>query len=478
MAKLSVFAPSKKWLVVASLALAITLLIFRYSTDPVPPPFERHQLVDLELESSRIRGELPPKNAARVPRKHGYVYYRNSGGQQTAGMRALMSLQCFASTFGLPVHIVEPFTENSDLMIEPRNFEEMQQKEYLTLGDLVDITHFNEESKKGGYPILDSAKEFLKNAPRKKIYLEIEPVNCKKNDDKIDFLPKSCRKTEVENENISAEYNFQVVRTACIKCCKHNSSTPLIEADRIINHIYQQYQPNEVTLEVNFWTGKLFIPSTTMEDPMHCSEDSRIRQEIIIPSSRLLFDAKNYLSQYTSSNFVITIMLRFELFFSKNPMENIQKCVDTVRTEVKEIRQKQLNSSLVVTADVGESKSYKQIYEQFQANNVYNDVMDASTAFITELYEHKWTIKQWKDSFRKISTSPDKGYIATMERTIAGKSSCLILFGGGTFQEQALLDYVKNHPDPSEWCIRFICPHTDYSAQNLQRITHNLISLQ
>ena len=430
------------------------------------------KLPSSEAHSSR-HGSRPAST------QYGYAYILDTLGQQSAGMRGVLSLQCWVASFGLPVHIVEPVIVSGHLTSASKQFLEGKH-DTLTFSDIVNVTHFNEESRKEGFPTLVGAKEFLNKAPRKKVVLKMFKVKC--GHDKVDFLWKDCSSDAISNNLV--EYNFHVVQTACIKYCANNITLPLIDANVITRHIYQQYKPNEVTLEVRAWNGELFIPSSKMKDPMHCRGLSIQRQEIISPSSRVLLDAKNYLRQYARSGFVITIMLRFEWFiaannkYKRNPLNEIKSCADKTKTELERIRQKEVDSSLVVTADVGESSSFKRTIVRAKATVTYEDIFDVGTSFITELYEHKWKYTQWKDSFTKSSTSSDSGYVAAMHRAIAANSSCLILFGGGAYQKLALLDYIKNHPDPSEWCIRFICIQKNADTQDYQNITHNLVSLQ
>ena len=49
------------------------------------------------------------------------------------------------------------------------------------------------------------------------------------------------------------------------------------------------------------------------------------------------------------------------------------------------------------------------------------------------------------------------GYIAAFQRTLASRADCLVLVGGGYFQELALNDYKRNHPDRSTWYIYIVC---------------------
>ena len=55
--------------------------------------------------------------------------------------------------------------------------------------------------------------------------------------------------------------------------------------------------------------------------------------------------------------------------------------------------------------------------------------------------------------FHTLSTA----YIAALQRTIASRSDCLLLFGRGNFQEVALSAYLRNHPNKVTRCVHIVC---------------------
>ena len=76
----------------------------------------------------------------------------------------------------------------------------------------------------------------------------------------------------------------------------------------------------------------------------------------------------------------------------------------------------------------------------------------------SKLFKDGWTFNEWEQSFTEVASIADNGgYIAAFQRTLASRADCLILIGGGYFQELALNDYKRNHPDKSRWCIHLIC---------------------
>ena len=80
-----------------------------------------------------------------------------------------------------------------------------------------------------------------------------------------------------------------------------------------------------------------------------------------------------------------------------------------------------------------------------------------------------------EESFAQVaSVANSGGYMAALQRTIASKADCLILVGGGYFQELALNDYKMNHPDKNKWCVHLVC--ATYSETLKQDLDGNVIN--
>lgn len=76
---------------------------------------------------------------------------------------------------------------------------------------------------------------------------------------------------------------------------------------------------------------------------------------------------------------------------------------------------------------------------------------------IMDLYSNKLTFEEWEESFNKATGGvKNNGYIAALQRTLASRAKCLVLVGGGSFQELALKDYLKNHPNKEDHCIHLL----------------------
>jgi len=133
----------------------------------------------------------------------------------------------------------------------------------------------------------------------------------------------------------------------------------------------------------------------------------------------------------------------------------IDKCLAEAIEKYEMIEKK--NTKPFLTVDIGEDASnfWAEALERFDA-----DMKTLETklfATISRIVGEEWDIKVWQESFRNIGQTRNAGYIAALQRTIASNSDCLILVGGGHFQNIAFQDYKRNHPNEEEQCIHYVC---------------------
>ena len=87
---------------------------------------------------------------------------------------------------------------------------------------------------------------------------------------------------------------------------------------------------------------------------------------------------------------------------------------------------------------------------------------------ISSLFESGWNFKNWEESFTKATGGiEDKSYIAALQRTLATRAECLIMIGGGSFQDLTMKDYNRKHPRKKDQCIHSV--HTTNVEYVLKR---------
>ena len=96
---------------------------------------------------------------------HGYIVPVSYSGQQGSGIQAFISLQCWMSSFNLPMHLLEPVMLNNIFPISQNTSDSMK------FSDLFDIHNFNRVSETLGYPIVATRKEFFSAAQRETILM-------------------------------------------------------------------------------------------------------------------------------------------------------------------------------------------------------------------------------------------------------------------------------------------------------------------
>ena len=149
--------------IVTVVGLLVILCYYVPSQEPPPTP----QILSAPDYYTTAHTEVPLKSTSPEPR--GYVLTLKYGGQQGAGVRSLLSQQCWAESFHLPMYIVEPFIEESICGI-PSDLTKTEN--VLRMSDFFDIDHFNEASRNDGYAEVASWEDFLRSAPRKVIVIQ------------------------------------------------------------------------------------------------------------------------------------------------------------------------------------------------------------------------------------------------------------------------------------------------------------------
>ena len=159
------------------------------------------------------------------------------------------------------------------------------------------------------------------------------------------------------------------------------------------------------------------------------------------------------------------IRLEHAVFLTrKNHKYNINKCLD----DLVKIYQGSNCTVPIVTANIG--KSWNKIVK----DEAWMSSLKAQTLnTIQVLLNHKMSFERWEKSFVEAAGGvTNRGYIAALQRVIASRADCLVLMGGGSFQDLTLQDYIHFHKDRDKWCIRLICTHNE--ALLRQRMENNL----
>ena len=416
-----------------------------------------------------------------LPYGSGFLLTLEYTGQLVAGVRALLSQQCWVTSFKLPLTIVEPFSNDSRLVHSHNLWYTFTQKRgAVRFSDHFNLQHFNEESLKSGDPLLATWREFIHTAPRKVILLTIEDVHhagclvyekevCNFKQEDSTFMKSfftGCQVPERSKEVINdlRKLNFHVVREVCLNCQYEMSPQIHMSPDLITRHIFGPHEARSVTLVINKWRFSMKI-TRNCEEVETCKNEKIVLPQRFIKSPALVRDANWYISSYYGSNKVIAIMIRIEWYFishrkdETDPVECTEKVLDVVRDLQKERELR--GSKPFLSMDIGAYGSGTFKYTIMHTNTSktkYDRVLNKMQGFVKELFSDIWTFDDWEKSFQTVPNVPnERGYIATLQGTIASRADCLILMGGGHFQHLALQGYLDLHPRAEEQCIKYVC---------------------
>ena len=397
-------------------------------------------------------------------RGHGYILSLSDGGQQGAGARGLVSQQCWAGSFGLPMYIVEPFIQSStfDNTINAHSI-----KSALKFRDYFDIKHFNHISENKHYPQLASWEDFLKNAPRQVIYVNMRKRNGKGEAPSINWeagnSQHSLARTKLPSGmHILTEHNFRVVKAITLS---YNTwyNTRAFKKSELNDAIFKRWNPAHVTVVFTLWTQFWYVPNHKLKKPSICGpavSEMNLQRTMFYPSEQLIKHVKYYEEQFQRSKTSVAVMMRVERSLMGGHSEHIRFCLKQTKSVALKKWQNHPSGSIFATVDIGKyaSTSFKKTYPSVvkKSSKLLKEIKDT----MLSLYygRTKWTFSDWEKSFTKATGGiDDNGYIAALQRTIASRADCLVLMGGGNFQRLAVYEYAHIHLNRSKWCICLVC---------------------
>ena len=382
----------------------------------------------------------------------GYLATLEYGGQQGASVLSILNQQCFAGAgFNIlePVMAVSKFTATAQI----ENYA-------VPFSDLIDLSHFNNVSANLGYSKLLLRETFFQKAPKKIVFVELVK-SATRNLKVINTVWKtqtncSCCHTEgvVTKYRLLSrllEKGFCVVGIVTIQ---FRLNSCVFTERELRNVIFGKWAISEVTVVFSRWRYPWTVPSESFPS---CDLDklSNIRQ-YVEPSRKIIEDAKAYKRMWGSgSRTAVAVMFRFERLALRTCSKDtraksiacINFCINQALETTKELQATKAESNVFITMDIGN-------YGTVTMKNDFNFI-SIGERIIQTLQNSTLTFEEWEEKFTAISIH--KGYIAAVQRYIASEADCLVLVGGGFFQEMALNDYISKHSNKRFRCTRFVC---------------------
>ena len=435
------------------------------------------------LENGTAVSETRYFNSEQLFGGHGesdklYTIVMYLAGQQASGVQALINLQCRAHSLDLPMVILEP-------VIVKNKFKAMPTLEFSDSGatlirrdpvvqfhDLFDIESFNKLSEDMKYAQLLPRRSFFANAPRKIVFVvlyegemsevpkltKLWPKHSAPGNDCFDPLTSQLGSDPKYQLYQITKNGFCVVKVFLFRMTR---GEPLVFTEgQLKRYILSGMKVTEFTLVFNVWMPKFVLPGVKGRDCIHAGYHSS--KGHFQPSKRLLDNANYYEERFLNSHTKhLALMIRLEhvyTFLGRRKSRigdwTVKKCLDAAIQEVKSFQNDRSFGTPFVTLDVGRygSKSLKSV----GLENVEN-MTQYITNLLSSIHEGEWSLEEWEDSFTEATGGiEDSSYIAALQRTLASKAECLVLVGGGMFQELTMRKYMELH-NQEDWCIHFVC---------------------
>ena len=422
------------------------------------------------------------RTACGEPQCGGYVLVLRYSGQQGAGVKALSSLQQWIRDLNLPMTIVEPFIQSSILGIHPAK---VGVNKSVRFGEMFDLDNFNAVSRSEGLPEMTPWSAYSARTLGRAVYVNMVTIR----DRQAPFSPPTisweddpggerCQVAEITGPDESSVSLCQARR---VEAYWKFASTHALSSDEVYNTILGGLDPSSVTLIFSIWRGPWQVQKD--EGTADVSQDLKYKDSQSLRNSVVSYQ-NIFLSPHAvgpesinvAESKYIAVMIRAEHSIieflakrSKNISEDLENCLDQVVKETDAAMREVGASGLVVTSDVGYygSGSWRKTISSPEKGDL-GDVQGRVKRGVERLYAGRqdWTFKQWERSFVEASGGvEERGYVAALQRVLATdrRAGCLVLLGGGRFQELSLKQYLYNtRNNTHSRCIRMVCMRRKY----------------
>ena len=406
----------------------------------------------------------------------GYVIslgYARANQQQGRCAVGIVAMQCWLKSFDLPMHIVEPLVSSSKFLGLPNSNSQL-----VNFGDIYDIDQFNKlTGVDKGFAQLIRWDDFLQVAPHNIIFVRIGLG--RRHQIAVEWEMQLQHK-DTNNSFKPLPYlqdrGFSIVKVVNTVIGADNHP---FTAEDMNNVIFTNWRPEEITLVFSVWRPPYVVPNPKLKNPLVCQNFYAKGHQFFPPSKQLLQVVQKYINLFLKPSISIAVMIRsehimFSLGYLKQNETLVYQTITTVFNDliatVRKLQASIGHRNIMVTADIGKygSNTWHQMVRSWD-RNLTSGVLEVIKRTVTTLYSNSWTFEEWEQSFGIASGGiEDQSYVAALQKAIAGRARCLLLFGGGGFQLVALYEYLRNHPIPSKQCWKFLYTRKNFKGQYLE----------
>ena len=384
----------------------------------------------------QVRHQLQPFN--NKGNHFGYVLANNYYDQQTAALKNLLSLQCWAAQLNMPV--VEPFMVKSIFQTPLKT----NVSDLLRFSDFYDMEQWNEGYvKPNSFLPFASWEDFVYTSPRDVILVQI--------------LTRGGTCSFPSNSEFFKKHHFRIVREACVSL---NENKPMTTDE--FNHLVlnEYYKLRNVTVILASWRG-ICVQESCQSQTISTITDSKCdRWTLLNPgidiqlnvSKRVNQDADLYVHRYLNNSSYISVMLRLEYpIVTTRETDIVSKCIKGAQDTWKRLKNENQLNVTFLTWDIGRFGSAR--FEIQKIRWKAYEITKNAQPFFTAVYGNSTSEKEWENTLVDVSGNNNTGYIALLQMSIAVRARCIVLVGGGSFQRHALKMYTDMHPQTQTQCI-------------------------
>ena len=375
--------------------------------------------------------------------------------QQTNALINMWSLQKWADKSG-KLKVVEPFVVKSKFVF-PEYVDNHQLANTLRFSDYFDLDYWTKETSKLGIEPLVSWETFLKYANRK-VIVALPVYGAPPGGVYVDNEISKCEACKAELEkftnNMNALFknlNFEVIKIVCFAFYRAKDTLSL---QKFNSHLISY---SKATVWFGFWEG---VASGRVLISDHSLARTYIGSEKILsmmqPSPRIIVDSRNYVKTVLNTEFrgYTAINIRSarryaEMVLKGYPSSDVLNYFMNCAGKLNDILDKSGSTRYFLSADIGKLGDQT----AYKLND--NDSEKLLQQILQVVYGNR-TIDSYENEFIKAANGvEDRGYLASVQKTITEKANCLIVMGGfSKFQRSIMLNYRNGNQFK---CIKYLC---------------------
>lgn len=372
----------------------------------------------------------------------GYVFSVTYWEQLASGSCNIMSLQCWAGKLTPPMLVLQPFYWDG----WPRSLPYMIN--VVTFSDVFDIDRWNNVSLADHYAPLTNWKQYRQHAPRDLIVVKI--IYWWLNTSNGTGLDKNARlESGCEDELFRLEDPFFAYFLIVRKVCINLSYGDILTLEEFNAHIFGHYNPGSVSVVFKEWRGiSARNKFRVILNDSNCEWHYVPIRRSWSPSSKVKAAATQYIERFLGNGEYVALMMRLEWALRGRNTSYLQDMMSRVLRRLKDVQERVGTDTTFLAADIGKFGS--------ATVQVSSLLSESFSAFFDQLYDGSKSALEWEKSFKQVSGTEDRDFVAMLQATVVSHAKCVIFVGHGNFQKHTKYMYEDAHTSELTPCVEHI----------------------